>query len=187
MNPMASEFQRSKVASVFDAMDRDDRGHLTEDDFTALAARWTAYCGDAPGTERYDRLHAVMTGWWSALSAASADPARVLLDDVLTVVDLLPGMLDAVTGTAEAMFEAVDENGDGEISRVEYRRLIEVWNGRTTDTDEVFDLLDLDGDGHLSREEFRALWTQFWAGDDPREPGTWVFGRFARWEEVAGV
>ena len=76
------------------------------------------------------------------------------------------------------MFEAIDENGDDLISRTEYHQLIEAWNGRPTDTDETFDLLDLDTDGYLSHREFRALWTQFWAGDDPTAPGTWVFGRF---------
>lgn len=187
MVAMASEFQRSKVASVFDAMDRDGRGHLTEENFSALATRWTVLRGDAPGTERYERLSAVMLGWWTSLSAASAHPALVTLDDVLTVVDLLPGMLDAVTATADAMFEAVDENGDGEISRAEYRQLIEAWNGRPTDTDEVFGLLDLDGDGHLSRQEFRELWSKFWAGDDAEAPGTWVFGRFDRTGEPAGA
>jgi hypothetical protein len=117
-----------------------------------------------------------MLGWWSALSAASPDGVRARLDDVMAVVDLLPGMTDAVVATADAMFEAVDENGDGAISRAEYRRLIEAWNGCPTDTDEVFDLLDLDGDGHLSQPEFRVLWAEFWAGDDPAAPGTWVFG-----------
>jgi Ca2+-binding EF-hand superfamily protein len=76
------------------------------------------------------------------------------------------------------MFEAVDENSDEEISATEYRQLVEAWTGVTTDTDEIFPLLDLNGDGHLSRDEFTRLWTEFWAGDDPSAPGTWVFGRF---------
>lgn len=42
----------------------------------------------------------------------------------------------------------------------------------------VFRAMDGNGDGHLSRDEFTALWTEFWAGDDPAAPGTWVFGRF---------
>ncbi|MCW2948972.1 MAG: calcium sensor EFh [Actinoallomurus sp.] len=46
------------------------------------------------------------------------------------------------------------------------------------DADEIFPLLDLNGDGYLSRDEFTRLWTQFWVGDDPEAPGTWVFGRF---------
>jgi len=176
MGSMASEFQRRKVAGVFTAMDTDRRGHLVEADFEALAARWTVLRGLEPGTAEHDRLRAIMVGWWSALSAAAVDAERVSLDDVLAVVDVLPTMTEAVTATADAMFEAVDENGDRRISRAEYRGLIEAWNGRPTDTDETFSRLDLDGDGHLSQQEFRVLWTQFWVGDDPAAPGTWVFG-----------
>lgn len=175
---MASEFQRRKVVGVFDAMDGDGRGFLIERDFEALAARWTTLRGLAPGSEEYTRLRAIMLGWWASLSSAAEDGDRVTLDDVLTVVDQLPTMTDAVTGTADAMFEAIDENADDRISRAEYRQLIEAWTGQETDTDKVFPLLDLDADGHISREEFRRLWTQFWAGDDPESPGTWVFGRF---------
>ena len=175
---MASGFQRSKIAGVFEAMDRDRRGALVEGDFVALAERWTTLRGLTPDSEQYARLRAIMLGWWSSLASASRDGARVALDDVMAVVDQLPGMLDAVSATADAMFEAIDANGDGRISRAEYRQLIEAWNGRVTDTDEVFALLDLDGDGHISQQEFRGLWTQFWVEDDPQAPGTWVFGRF---------
>jgi EF hand domain-containing protein len=175
---MASEFQRRKVSGVFDAMDQDGRGYLVERDFEALAARWTTLRGLTPESGQYARLRAVMVGWWASLSSAGPDRDRALLDDVMAVVDQLPQMADAVHATADAMFEAIDENADDRISRAEYRQLIEAWTGTETDTDEIFPLLDLDGDGHITRDEFRLLWTQFWAGDDPRSPGTWVFGRF---------
>lgn len=165
---------------MFAAMDADGDGFLREPDFAALAARWTEIRGVAPGSADHTRLTSIMLGWWSTLRAASDldRDDKVTLDEVLSVVDHLGGMPDAVTGTAEAMFEAIDENGDGRISPAEYRRLIEAWNGCETDTDEIFPLLDLDGDGHLSRDEFTRLWTQFWVDDDPDAPGTWVFGRF---------
>ncbi|ACU72381.1 Calcium-binding EF-hand-containing protein [Catenulispora acidiphila DSM 44928] len=175
---MASEFQRRKVAGVFDAMDKNRRGYLTEADFQDLAARWTTLRGIEPGGEDYERLRAIMLGWWSSLSAAAEDGERVKLDDVLAVVDVLPTMTEAMTATADAMFEAIDENGDDLVSRTEYHQLIEAWNGAPTDTDATFALLDLDADGYLSHQEFRRLWTQFWSGDDPADPGTWVFGRF---------
>lgn len=175
---MASDFQRRKVAGVFNAMDKDGRGYLTEADFQALAARWTTLRSVESGTDDHERLQAVMLGWWSSLSAAAGGGEHVSLDDVLAVVDVLPAMADAVNATADAMFEAIDENCDSLISRAEYHQLIEVWNGCPTDTDAIFGRLDLNGDGHVSQDEFRELWTQFWAGDDPGAPGTWVFGEF---------
>lgn len=173
---MASEFQRAKIAGVFTAMDADGDGFLDESDFTALADRWTAIRGNAD----QERLRAFMLGWWDTLLAASDldRDAKVTLDDVLTVVDRLGTMPDAVTGTADAMFEAVDEDGDGRVTAAEYERMIEAWTGRPAGTAEVFPVLDANGDGHLSRAEFRRHWTEFWAGDDPSAPGTWVFGRF---------
>ncbi len=178
---MASDFQRCKVAGVFEAMDADGDDALLRSDFVALADRWTEVRGAAPGSADHERLTAIMLGWWSALVAASDldHDGRITLDEVMTLVGRLDDMPEALTATAEVMFEAIDENADGRISSGEYRRLIEVWNGRATDTDAVFPLLDSDGDGHLSREEFTRLWAEFWAGDDPEEPGTWVFGHFA--------
>ncbi|HEX5406733.1 MAG TPA: EF-hand domain-containing protein [Pseudonocardiaceae bacterium] len=174
---MASEFQRAKIRGVFRAMDVDGDGLLERSDFQALSDRWTGLRGWAPGSAPYSALSAVMLGWWSALAGAEAHE-KVSLEDVLLLVDQLGEMSDAVKGTATAMFDAIDENGDEEISASEYRQLIEAWNGRRTDTDEIFPLLDLNGDGHISRAEFTELWTEFWAGDDPNAPGTWVFGRF---------
>jgi Ca2+-binding EF-hand superfamily protein len=176
---MASEFQRQKIARVFTAMDVDDDGFLEQEDFEALTARWAAVRGWTPGSADHDRLSSLMMGWWKTLLAAyDVDTdGRVTLDEVLLVVDELHSMFDVVSATATEMFDAIDENADGMISAAEYRRLIETWMGRETDTDEVFSMLDLNGDGHLSREEFTELWSQFWASDDPSAPGTWVFGR----------
>lgn len=174
---MATDFQRRKISGIFGAMDADRDGLLTESDFRALTSRWLALRGTDTSTPEGERLAAIMMGWWGTLDDAAGNGGRVSLDEVLRVVDELPKMPGAVTGTADAMFEAVDENGDGAISAAEYHQMIEAWSGTGTPTDEVFAHLDLDGDGSLSREEFARHWFEFWAGDDPAAPGSWVFGR----------
>jgi Ca2+-binding EF-hand superfamily protein len=170
---MASNFQQQKVTQIFAAMDTDGDGYLTEDDFRDLTDRWIALRGEGDHT----RLAEIMMGWWTTLrDAAGTD--EVGIGDVLAVVDQLGQMPRAVTGTAEAMFEAVDENGDGRISPAEYRQLVQGWTGQESDTAEVFAQLDLNHDGYLSRSEFTEHWTEFWAGDDPVAPGSWLFGFF---------
>lgn len=172
---MPTELQRRKVAVVFDAMDTDHDGFLTAADFTAVAERWTA----ASGPDHHARLTGLMNGWWAVLAASDLDrDDRVTLDEVLAVNDGWDALSDANRNTAHSMFDAIDGNSDGRITADEYRTLIEVWTDTDTDTAEVFALLDGDGDGHISREEFATLWSQFWSGDDPDQPGTWVFGRF---------
>ncbi|MEU8637648.1 EF-hand domain-containing protein [Amycolatopsis sp. NPDC048633] len=176
---MATDFQRRKISGVFGAMDADDDGYLTESDFRALTTRWLDLRGTDGSTPEGEQLAAIMMGWWATLRDASDRDrdGKVTLDEVLGVVDELPKMSGAVTGTAAAMFEAVDENGDGAISADEYHRLIAAWSGVDTPTEEVFARLDLDGDGRLSHAEFTGHWYEFWAGDDPAAPGSWVFGR----------
>ncbi|GAA3845003.1 EF-hand domain-containing protein [Saccharothrix violaceirubra] len=171
---MASDLQKRKTSVVFTAMDVNGDGFLERADFEALTDRWVAIRGEAGS----DRLREIMTGWWAALSAASDGnrDGRVTLDEVLAVVDDLGTMLDLVTATAEAMFEAVDEDGDGLVSAAEYARMIHAWTGADAPTDVAFARLDLDGDGSLSRSEFVGHWVEFWAGNDGNAPGTYVFG-----------
>lgn len=166
---MASEFQRSKVRLVFGAMDVTGDGYLTEEDFRLLATRWAGLRGSDKKL-----LSQVMLGWWTTLRQAAGGADRVTLDDVLSVVDVLPDNIEPVLGTADAMFGAVDSDGDDYVSEAEYRVMIEAWLGREGATD--FAALDLDGDGRLSRTEFATLWAEFWAGDDAQAPGSYVFG-----------
>ncbi|MFE2753228.1 EF-hand domain-containing protein [Actinosynnema sp. NPDC059335] len=171
---MASDLQRKKTSIVFTAMDSNGDGFLERADFEAVTDRW-AHLRD--GVD-HERLREIMMGWWDALRSASDRDGddRVTVDEVLTVVAELGTMLDLVVATAESMFEAVDEDGDGRVSAPEYARMIHAWTGNDAPTDAVFARLDLDGDGWISKSEFVQHWVEFWAGDDADAPGTYVFG-----------
>ncbi|NOL40379.1 calcium sensor EFh [Kribbella sandramycini] len=161
-------------------MDADGNGYLDEGDFEALTARWVGLRGWEPGSADYERMRAIMMGWWSAVAALSgAERAdRVSLDELMNVVDQLPAMDDAVYATADAMFDAIDENGDDRIALTEHKQVVYAWKGSSDGIEEVFPQLDLNGDGQLSRSEFRDLWADFWRGNDPAAPSQWVFGRY---------
>ncbi|MCC8251034.1 EF-hand domain-containing protein [Saccharothrix luteola] len=171
---MASDLQRKKTSIVFTAMDSNGDGFLERADFEALTDRWVHLRGAADP----ERLREIMMGWWDALRAASDHDRddKITVDEVLTVVEDLGTMLDLVVATAESMFEAVDEDGDGLVSAPEYGRMIHAWTGDDAPTDAVFARLDLDGDGSISKSEFVQHWVEFWAGDDADAPGAHVFG-----------
>ncbi|MFT7838011.1 EF-hand domain-containing protein [Saccharothrix sp. BKS2] len=171
---MASDLQRKKTSIVFTAMDVNGDGFLERADFEALTDRWAAV-RDGDGA---DRLREIMMSWWDALHAASDEnrDQKLTLEEVLAAVDNLGTMLDFVVATAESMFEAVDQDGDGRVSAAEYARLIHAWTGNDAPTDVGFTRLDLDGDGWISKSEFVSHWVEFWAGDDEDAPGTYVFG-----------
>ncbi|MBY8849914.1 EF-hand domain-containing protein [Saccharothrix longispora] len=179
---MASDLQREKTSIVFAAMDVNGDGYLERADFEALTDRWV-HLRDGYQPER---LREIMMGWWEALHAASDQDSdeKVSHDEVLRMVDNLGTALDLVVATAESMFEAVDEDGDGAVSAPEYGRMIHAWTGDETPTDGVFALLDLDGDGTISKSEFVRHWVEFWAGDDPEAPGTHVFGEVPAGRQV---
>ncbi|MER5890104.1 EF-hand domain-containing protein [Streptomyces sp. NPDC001941] len=175
---MASTFQRGKIQAMFEAFDADGNGYLEKPDFQALAARWGRLPAVRARGELAARVEGVMLGWWDHLAANAGvgDDGGIDMDALMAMVDRLPAMAGAVTATADTVFDAVDENGDGRISREEHRELIDTWHGRRTETEDVFDVLDQDGDGYLDRAEFAVLWTQFWTSDDPAEPGNLMCG-----------
>lgn len=175
---MANEFQRDKLLNMFRAMDADDNGYLDRRDFQALAERWKGLPRVRPGSELAARVETIMLGWWDHLAAHvdTNQDGKVDMDEILAMVDRLPAMREVVAATAETVFDAVDENGDGRISPAEHQRLVDTWHGESVDIADVFDHLDQDGDGYLGRAEFTELWIQFWTSADPTEPGNHLCG-----------
>src|SRR5690349_12343902 len=68
-----------------------------------------------------------------------------------------------VAGGLDKLFDRADANGDGKISRAEFRKFFAgLGKGKLAGkgkvlADRIFDKLDADEDGYLSKEEFRKL------------------------------
>jgi hypothetical protein len=72
------------------------------------------------------------------------------------------GKANGQRGNPEAVFKKIDTNGDGKLSKDEFRAFIEkATNGTRKEKpeliDKLFERLDENGDGYLSLEEFKKL------------------------------
>ena len=105
----------------------------------------------------------MMRAWWKGLSVLV-----VLVSPVGSVLAQSPeGSMAKLVGhpkgdlTAQGVFERIDENRDGKISRAELR------NRKMN----VFYVRDQDQDGHLSRQEFASLSDPVFAALDEDKDG----------------
>ena len=71
------------------------------------------------------------------------------------------GIVAKLAGDAEAVFQKIDENGDGNIDREELKRLFQILDCPVSaaELEEVFNILDEDKDGKISEEEFNKWYT----------------------------
>ena len=176
-------FQERKLTALFRVLDIDRDGGLGQADHVVLLNNLAAVRGWALGTPEYEGFVNRMAFVWSEL-ATNADRSgkgSVSLEDWLAYNDeLLSGRLEAnaVLTAATTILEAIDKNGDGQISLPEYKLFFHVYGISPDGVDAIFAGLDLDGDGFISHAEMRRHCMDFWTSDDPTKPGNRVFGKF---------
>lgn len=175
---MLHDLQERKLRHFFDVFDSDHDGLLEESDFQAYIQRM----GEATGQRKgWDELQSRWMFVWTTLRAMG-DVDR---DDVvsprewLSLADKLlqseEGYNAIMHGIGTTTFDLLDSDGDGRISRDEWRTFF--WShGIEEATDGVFARLDIDGDGYVSRDETMANLREFFYSDDPDAPGNVFFG-----------
>ena len=179
--------QIQKLEYVFRAMDTDDDGTLTVEDFMRHADRLQ----EATGSSRAEgeALRQDMASWWEAFQDFSrgGDPNHVGPADWLTFWSWWLGQVaaDAAVGGGEALtrikaaielaFDVVDADRDGRIALEDYAAWVRAW-GFDFDARPVFKELDTDGDGFLSRDEVVRLVKDFYLTNDPESPGNVFYG-----------
>jgi hypothetical protein len=95
----------------------------------------------------------------------------------LTHVANSPELYQRIRPISHSIFGMLDQNGDGQVSINEYRKLCAVMQLGEGYADEIFAKLDLDANGTISMDELMQLSDQFFVGDDPDAPGNLFFGR----------
>ncbi|MFI6504205.1 EF-hand domain-containing protein [Nonomuraea typhae] len=74
----------------------------------------------------------------------------------------------------DALWDALDTDGDEQLTRAEYLRLFAAYDVAGRTAKEAFERLDGNRDGRLSKDEFAQALYNFYYGRDPEIP---IFGR----------
>lgn len=170
-----------KLERIFDTMDANHDGYLDWTDYQKLADRYI----QAYKLDKNDRrARALQTFcqiyWLELLRHAGVDSDRLakeqfVIANRLAVIDT--SRLNVTEGGGHAIFDIIDVDGDNEISKDEFARVLrDVWKTNAPDAMDLFHKMDTDGDGAISRHEFIRLVREFYLSNDPDAPGSLFFG-----------
>lgn len=181
-----TELQKAKQVHYFNILDYNGDGVLEKKDFVNIADRLAEMRGYEDGSSRHMAVRKEILRMWTNARALSGEDGavKVTLEDWLAherkVLDSNVLIHSYVQGIARAVFDILDEDNDGAISREEYRMFFRSFRGHEKDAEIAFEKLDEDDKGYLTRDEFLELVTEFHLSDDPDACGNWLFGPYQK-------
>lgn len=174
-----SEAITARFNQLFDVLDTDGDKHATWVDYQRLVDRYiTGYALDP--TE--PKAHAIETAYrslWEQLVRHSGAPGRLERQEFIAAMHAASedrSRFNAAEAVAEAVFDLLDEDGDGRISLDEFLVYASALGAAEQDARARFANVDTDGDVHISREEFVLSAREYLFGEATDSPGGFVFG-----------
>ncbi|MDX6743926.1 EF-hand domain-containing protein [Actinocorallia sp. A-T 12471] len=168
-----------KLDALFNITDADQNGYLEWSDYERIVDRYLS----AYKVPRGDRRALALTAsyqmyWMELLRHAGGDTRldRATFHHATRAAIYDTSRFQMIEAVPHAVFDIIDADGDGVITREEFVRHFTVWDGQTPDAHEVFVRLDTDGDGVISRHEFIRAVREFYYSPDLDAPGSVVFG-----------
>ena len=176
-----SEFRMQKYRVMFDQLDHNRNDRMDFDDFSGHAHMIKKEQGWADDHEHFTRLIEAKKKFWKELNVRvkpaedtiTFDEWKGFCDGLATEVKETGRVPDWVTRIHYLLFESLDLDGDGIISKTEYALYLKSI-GSDVDPKKIFPKLDLDGNGHISLDELEELFSQWLISDDPKDPGNYL-------------
>lgn len=178
---MATDIQVKKFSSVFNWIDQNGDGWLTQDDFEKMAHLFTAVAEEKDQKNRSAMTRGFMH-FWNLLLEGRANKANEKIGKqefihIMETVVIAPKNFEAaVVGIVDGLLGALDRDGNGSLSREEYVRMYDALGVSPATSSEAFRRLDRDGDGEISHAEFHQAIVEYYLSADPNAPGNWLLG-----------
>ncbi len=181
---MLTDIQTRKLTKLFHLYDANDDGVLVQQDFIDLAKRLASLRQGLQASPQYAQLLAHFQQDWACLcKAADQDQdSRITLDEWLHyydhVLDDIKQYASRVIALVTLLFDAFDQNSNGQICEQEWISLLGVFNVQPIYASSIFLNLDVNQDGFLNQDEVLTLIHDFFYIDEPSAPANFMFGPY---------
>ena len=179
---MLTDLQKKKLIHFFGVFDTDQDGYIKDSDMKDVVRNLADHRDAGPGHPDHDDLHDLWMFTWDRLDKISHEHHGEVVgqEEWLALADHLLSSAEGYDTVMNAIgmrtFDVLDIDGDGHLTRDEWRVF---YNAHTIDAnaaDHVFERFDADGDGFLSRDETMDKLREFFCSNDPDAAGNWFFG-----------
>lgn len=173
---LSSNVWVTKMKTYFKAMDVDRNGFLSLSDYEEIAERLLQNQGEQSNSEEirevFRSLFEHMVAGAVPVDGETKISEEQFLANAAKVISLIQSSPEAGKSSFEAgkrknevLFDLIDTDRSGEISREEYRKYLVIYTGKddADRADQAFDSIDLDRNGSISRDEFIECHLRYWS------------------------
>lgn len=175
-------FRVRKLGRLFDAMDVNRDGRVERADFVRRVEALARLRGWDEKNPLMDRHLEIALDEWQNLreNADVPENGSVSREDFLHFAEVFLGDRDAIRawarGDVQLMFDAMDADGDGRITKDEYRLYLEACGLDASGAELFFAHADLDEDDRVTRAEMTHAVEEYLVSDDPSSSSNYLFG-----------
>ncbi|MBT9317025.1 EF-hand domain-containing protein [Leptothoe spongobia] len=181
---MLTDIQTRKLTKLFHLYDTNGDGVLVQQDFIALATRLAEFHQEGQSSPHHTQILTHLQHDWLCLCAAADQncDARITLEEWLAyytqVLDDMKQYASRVIALVTLLFDAFDQDNDGQISEQEWVSLLAVFNVQPIYARSIFINLDVNQDDCLSQDEVLTLIHDFFYINEPSAPANFMFGPY---------
>jgi Ca2+-binding EF-hand superfamily protein len=181
MANVTNDLISEKYGRAFDGLDVNGNGRLEWADLQNLIDRFLNVYNLSKDDRRARALQAIyQMQWLELLRHAGVEGDHLNREQYITASRLTAidtSRINIVEGSAHAVFDCIDADGDNEISKDEFARYLrDIWQVTAPDAMDSFTQLDTDGDGSISRQEFVRVIHEYYHSSDSNAAGSKLFG-----------